>query len=187
MTEICEEFCLYSRSLKTMLRNTAGVFLLTRWKQVEKENVGTVDETTLPEVLRIQAEGFENQRQGDLIKHSKKFREIFYTIKSRDSVIGYCTYYLKPSFSLRGFEKESVIYSVAIDRKFRNKGFGRKLMEESILEMKHNGVQSIFLYVNVNNTPAMKLYKKTGFLIIKEVKNICGQKERCYKMKLKLY
>lgn len=145
-----------------MLRNTAGVFLLTRWKQVEKENVGTVDETTLPEVLRIQAEGFENQRQGDLIKHSKKFREIFYTIKSRDSVIGYCTYYLKPSFSLRGFEKESVIYSVAIDRKFRNKGFGRKLMEESILEMKHNGVQSIFFVCKCKQYSCYEIIQKNG-------------------------
>jgi ribosomal-protein-alanine N-acetyltransferase len=30
------------------------------------------------------------------------------------------------------------------------------------------------------------LYEKIGFSIIKEIKDICGQKERCYKMELKL-
>jgi ribosomal-protein-alanine N-acetyltransferase len=76
--------------------------------------------------------------------------------------------------SSRGFEKKSVIYSIAIDSKFRKKGFGRKLLEESIREMKLNRILSVLLYVNVNNIPTIKLYEKTGFLIIKEVENVCG-------------
>jgi ribosomal-protein-alanine N-acetyltransferase len=178
---------LYLRDLKKTLWDTAGIFLLKRWGRIEKENVGTVDDTTLPEIFRIQAEEFENERQGEIIKYSKKFRNVFYVIKNQDKVIGYCIYYLKPAFSSRGFEKKSVIYSIAIDSKFRNKGFGRKLLEESIREMELNRVSSVLLYVNVNNTPAIKLYEKTGFLIVKEVENICGQKKRCYKMELKLY
>jgi len=140
----------------------------------------------LPEILRIQSEGFENVRQGEIIKHSKKFREMFYVIKKENKVIGYCMYYLKPSFSDRRLKKESVIYSIAIARECRHRGFGRKLLEESIKEMKLNKVSAIFLYVNINNTPAVKLYEKTGFLKVKEVENICGQKERCYKMELRL-
>lgn len=42
-------------------------------------------------------------------------------------------------------------------------GYGRKLLEESIKEMKLNGVSSTLLYVNVNNTLAIRLYKKNGF------------------------
>jgi ribosomal-protein-alanine N-acetyltransferase len=177
---------LYLRDLKKALWETAGIFLLKRWGRIEKENIRTVDDTMIPEILRIQAEGFEHEKQGEIIKYSQKFRDVFYVITSQDKVIGYCTYRLKPAFSSRGFEKNSVIYSIAIDSKFRNKGFGRKLLEESIKEMKLNKISSVLLYVNVNNTPAIKLYEKTGFLRVKEVENICGQKERCYKMELKL-
>ena len=177
---------LYLRSLKKALWDTAGIFLLKRWGKIEKENIGTVDDTMIPEILRIQAEGFEHEKQGELIKYSKKFRDIFYVITSQDKVIGYCTYRLKPAFSSRGFEKKSVIYSIAIDSKFRNKGFGRKLLEESIMEMKLNRVSSVLLFVNVKNAPALKLYQKTGFSIVDKVDNICGQNERCYKMEMKL-
>jgi len=178
---------LYLRSLKKILWDTAGICLLKSWGRIEKEKVETVDDTMLPEILRIQAEGFENEKQREIIKYSKKFREVFYVIKSQDKVIGYCTYLLKPAFSSRRLKKKSVIYSIAIDSKFRNKGFGRKLLEESIKEMKLNKISSVLLYVNVNNTPAIKLYEKTGFLRVKEVEDICGQKERCYKMELKLF
>lgn len=178
---------LYLRGLNKTLWDTAGLFLLKRWERIKKENVETVDDTMLPEILRIQAEGFENERQGEIIEYSKKFGKIFYVIKNQDKVVGYCIYYLKPAFSSRGFEKKSVIYSIATDSKFRKKGFGRKLLEESIREMKLNRVSSVLLYVNVNNTPAIKLYEKTGFLIVKEVENICGQKKRCYKMELKIF
>jgi ribosomal-protein-alanine N-acetyltransferase len=164
----------------------AGSCLLNGWKQIEKEYVEIVDDSMLPEILRIQAEGFENGRKGEILKYSKKFRNIFYVIKNQDRVIGYCTYYLQPGFSIMGFKKRSVIYSIAIDKKFRNKGFGRKLLEESIKEMKLNSVSAIFLFVNINNIPAIRLYEKIGFSIVKEVENICGQKERCYKMELKL-
>lgn len=187
LAKIHAKLDLYLRGLKNTLWDTVGIFLLKRWERIENENVGTVDDTMLPEILRIQAEVFENKRQGDVIKYSKKFRNVFYVIKSQDQVIGYCIYYLKPAFSSRGFEKKSVIYSIAIDSKFRNKGFGRKLLEESIMEMKLNRVLSVYLYVNVNNTPAIKLYEKTGFSIVKEVENICGQNEICYKMELKLF
>lgn len=177
---------LYLAKLKIIFRDVEGVILLKGWKRIKKENVETFDQTMLPEILRIQSEGFENVRQGEIIKHSKKFREMFYVIKKENKVIGYCMYYLKPSFSDRRLKKESVIYSIAIARECRHRGFGRKLLEESIKEMKLNKVSAIFLYVNINNTPAVKLYEKTGFLKVKEVENICGQKERCYKMELRL-
>lgn len=175
-----------SNVLSNVLRDTAGVYLLKEWKQIKIENIDIFNDTMLPEILRIQAEGFNEERQGEIIKHSKKFREIFYVIRSQDKIIGYCAYYLKPDFSIMGVGKKSVVYSIAIDREFRNRGFGRRLLEGSIEEMKLNSVSAIFLYVNVNNIPAIRLYEETGFSRIKEVKNICGQKERCYKMELKL-
>ncbi|WP_410510256.1 N-acetyltransferase [Methanosarcina hadiensis] len=177
----------YLRNISNLLRDIAGAYLLKDWKQIEKENVETSNDIMLPEILRIQAEGFKYERQGEITKHSKKFREIFYVIKNQDKIVGYCAYYLKPMLSFKGLKKKSVIFSIAIDKEFRHKGFGRKLLEESIKEMKVNNVSAISLYVNINNTPAVKLYEKSGFLVVKEVENVCGKKERCYKMEFKLF
>ena len=176
-----------SNVLTNLLHDTAGAYLLKGWKQIEKENIETVNDTMLPEVLRIQAEGFRDERRRDIINNSKKFRKIFYVIKNKDKIIGYCMYYLKPELSFKGLRKKSVIFSIAVDKEFRHKGFGRKLLKESIKEMKINNVSTIFLYVNVKNVPAVKLYEKTGFSILEDVENICGKNERCYKMELKLF
>jgi len=59
----------------------------------------------LPEILRIQAEVFKRVNREKLVNYSKIFKEIFYVIKNKDKVIGYCIYYLKQAFSFKGFEK----------------------------------------------------------------------------------
>ena len=173
-------------SFRRLVRDTSGSLLLTKWKQADKENVVHVENFMIPEILRIHNDGFENNIPGTLIRYSKKLRKIFYVIKSQDMTVGYCLYYIKPVLSLRHFKKKFIIYSIAIDQNFRSKGFGEKLLRESIKEMRLNGISSVLLYVNVNNLPAINLYEKTGFRIIKEVKNVCGSDETCYEMKLKL-
>lgn len=171
---------------KKMLRDTVGAYILKDWKSIEKENIVLVDETMLPEILRIQAENFDSKNQKKLLKYSKKLRKIFYVIKNQDIIAGYCTYYLIPEISFQGLKKKSVVYSIAIDTKFRGMGYGRKLLEETIKEMKLNGIFSVLLYVNVVNTPAIELYEKMNFQIIKEIEGVCGQQESCYIMELKL-
>ncbi|WP_440948846.1 GNAT family N-acetyltransferase [Methanosarcina sp. T3] len=169
-----------------MLRDAAGAYILKEWKSIEKENIVLVDENMLPEIFRIQAESFDSKNQEELLKYSTKLRKIFYVIKNQDKIAGYCIYYLKPGLSFKGLKKKSVIYSIAIDSKFRGMGYGRKLLEESIKEMKLNGISSVLLYVNVANTSAIKLYEKMNFQIIKEIEEICGKQEKCYLMELKL-
>ncbi|MDI9395812.1 MAG: N-acetyltransferase [Euryarchaeota archaeon] len=171
---------------KKLMRDTFGANLLKEWKYIEKADIVSVDETMLPEILKIQAEAFDGESSENLVKYSRKLSKIFYVIKSQDKIAGYCAYYLKPELSFRCLKKKSVIYSIATDNKFRGKGYGRKLIEESIKEMKLNGIYSILLYVNVKNIPAIKLYEKMGFQIIKKTEDICGQNEKCYIMELNL-
>ena len=40
----------------------------------------------LPEILRIQAEGFKNGSPEKLVKYSKNYKNIFYVIKSQDKL-----------------------------------------------------------------------------------------------------
>ena len=185
-TQVYTRLVSYFEIFKRLLWDAIGAHLLKEWKHTEKENIVPVDETMLPEILRIQAEGFDSKNEENLIKYSKKLREIFYVIKNKDKIAGYCIYYLKPELSFKGLKKKSVVYSIAIDKKFREKGYGRTLLEESIKEMRLNGIYSILLYVNVNNTPAIKLYEKMDFQIIKKIESVCGQEETCYIMELKL-
>nr|WP_292388395.1 N-acetyltransferase [Methanosarcina sp. UBA5] len=176
----------YLMSFKKLLRDITGNLLVRKWKSIEKEDIVSIEDSMLPEVLRIQAEGFKDGCPEKLIRYSKNSKNIFYVMERRNKIVGYCVYYLKPSLSLKGFEKKSVVSSIATIRSFRGKGFAEKLLRSSIEEMKVNGISSVLLYVNVNNLPAIQLYKKIGFRKIKQVKNICGQKERCYEMELRL-
>jgi ribosomal-protein-alanine N-acetyltransferase len=180
------KFTLLVAGLKKKLRSIFGAYILKEWKSVEKEDIVYVDDIMLPEVLNIQAEAFDSENQENLIRYAKKLRKIFYVIKSQDKIAGYCTYYLDLELTFKGLRKKSVIYSIATDNQFRGKGYARKLLEESIKEMKINGIYSILLYVNVKNTPAINLYEKMGFQIINKKKDICGQSEKCYLMELKL-
>ncbi len=173
-------------NIKKMLRDIFGIFLLLGWKQLEKEDVISVNSSLIHEILEIQSEGFPQKSEKEVLKSSKYFTKIFYIIKSQDEVAGYCIYRLKPIVYSKGLKTQSVIYSIATAQKFRKKGFAKKLLKESIEEMKLNRISSVFLYVDVNNVPAIKLYKEMGFVIIEQIKNICGQKENCYKMELRL-
>lgn len=172
--------------MRRMLKDSFGILLLKGWERLDKENIAFVDDHLIPEILRIQSEAFRTESPKEIIRHSKYFREIFYIIKSENKVVGYCMYYLKPKISFEGFKKQSVIYSIATDRNFRGKGFAKRLLKESIEEMKLNRISSILLYVSENNVPALKLYEKAGFVIIEQIENICGRNEKCYKMELKL-
>ena len=186
LTEIIPKAVEYLMSRKKLLQDDIGVSYLNGWKEIKKENIVTVNDFMLPEVLRIQAEGFENGSQEKIQKYLKKFKKVFYIIKDKDRIVGFCIYYLKPSFSFKGFKKQAVISSIAIEKGSRGKGLAEKILTHTIEEMKINNIQSILLYVNVNNLPARKLYEKIGFQTRKEIRNICGRGQMCYEMELKL-
>jgi [ribosomal protein S18]-alanine N-acetyltransferase len=176
----------YLLCFKKSLLEYAGICLLRKWEQTEKENIITVDDSMLPEILRIQAEGFIKHNSKKILRYSKDFRVIFYVIKSQDQIAGYCIYYLRPVISFKGLEKEARITEIAIDKSFRDKGLAKDLLKKSIQEMKLNGIKSILLYVDINNESAIRLYKKIGFQITKEIKDICGRNEMCLEMRLRL-
>jgi ribosomal-protein-alanine N-acetyltransferase len=186
LTKSNPRFAVYLMSFKKIVLDYTGAFLLRQWRQTKRENIVSVENSMLPDIFRIQAEGFKHRNQEKILKYSKNFRDVFYVIKNEDKIVGYCIYYLRATLSLKGFEKQSVISEIAIDRNSRGRKFAEKLLKRSIEEMKLNGISFILLYVNVNNQPAIRLYEKFGFQITKKVKNICGQGEICYEMKLGL-
>lgn len=61
------------------------------------------------------------------------------------------------------------LISLAIHPKYQREGFGQRLLERTLIELKNFGVQIIRLQVKTNNIPAIALYKKYGFRVVEEL------------------
>ncbi len=61
-------------------------------------------------------------------------------------------------------EIQGWIFDVAVEDKFRKKGIGEKLMKRFLKFSKEAGMKYVGLLVTTNNTPAVSLYEKMGFI-----------------------
>lgn len=64
-----------------------------------------------------------------------------------------------------GFVSEHIPeLGIAIEKEYRGKGLGKKLMNSIIEEAKNNGFDELSLSVDANNSNAIQLYDKIGFI-----------------------
>jgi ribosomal-protein-alanine N-acetyltransferase len=75
--------------------------------------------------------------------------------ESDGEIAGYSVFYLTPP--------ESELPDIVVDEKYRGRGLGRLLLEESIKILKDKEIDSIFLEVRESNMPARTLYEHIGF------------------------
>lgn len=64
---------------------------------------------------------------------------------------------------------EAEIYKIVVSKDFRKKQIAFRIMEYLLNELKKNNVKKIFLEVRKSNIPAISLYKKCGFINIREI------------------
>jgi ribosomal-protein-alanine N-acetyltransferase len=69
---------------------------------------------------------------------------------------------------------EAEILSVAIDSAWRGRGLSRQLLQTHLGHLAGHGIRSVFLEVEENNLPAVKLYQRYGFQVI-------GRREQYYR------
>jgi ribosomal-protein-alanine N-acetyltransferase len=69
---------------------------------------------------------------------------------------------------------EAEILSIVIDADFRGQGLSRSLLLTHLGHLAARGVRTIFLEVEENNEPALKLYARVGFMVV-------GRRERYYR------
>lgn len=55
------------------------------------------------------------------------------------------------------------IYSIAVDKEYRNKGYGKEIVLNLLKMGKVHGAKKAYLQVMLNNLPALKLYSGIGF------------------------
>ena len=56
------------------------------------------------------------------------------------------------------------LFDILVDKDFRNRGYGRQIVESLVFWGKQNGARNSYLQVMLNNPPALHLYSKIGFL-----------------------
>ena len=61
---------------------------------------------------------------------------------------------------------EAEVHRIAVDPKWRGRGYGQALLEDFLRRMQAAGVMTVLLEVRAGNVPAIGLYEKHGFVSI---------------------
>jgi len=64
------------------------------------------------------------------------------------------------------YNNSFIMRNVFVDPEYRNKGIGTQMVQDMLNHLKPKG-KDIFLYVDPLNTPAVSVYKKLGFKLVK--------------------
>ena len=110
-------------------------------------------------------------------------RENFdFVLNSNSHVIFLCEKIEENQKTIVGYAGASISYeqgdilSVCVDELFRKRSIAFVLMDTLLEDIANKGVEKVFLEVEENNTPAIKLYEKLKFEKISERKNYYGNK-----------
>lgn len=83
------------------------------------------------------------------------------------------------------FERAEIA-NIAIDPKFRKRGFGHQLMEQAIEKAKADECEAMMLEVRPSNTAARALYSSLGFVEMRQVEGYYSNGEDAIVMALGL-
>lgn len=82
LTKIQVTLNVYVTSFERLVKDIITSLFVKKWIQIEKENVVSVEDSMLPEIIRIQSEGFGTKSLNGVKRYSKRMKKIFYVIKS---------------------------------------------------------------------------------------------------------
>jgi len=139
-------------------------------------------EEDLKEIDKIYVEGsidegrlqFPKVAIKKMVKDLKKFKKVrikgwekelnskknyWIVLENNNIILGFGNAEIKKNYN----PKEGMLTMVYIDRKFRRKGFGKKIVKELILWLKKKKIKYIEAGFYYNNKPSIKMHKKLGF------------------------
>lgn len=118
-----------------------------------------------------------------------RFPETFIVAEVNGEIVGYvmCRIELGLSnFGFSGFIKKGHIVSIAVMPENRRKGIGQALVAKAMEGMRFYNAKQCFLEVRVSNTPAINLYKKMGFKVVRTISGYYSDGEDAYVMSREL-
>ncbi len=140
----------------------------------------------LDEVISINMEALpEHYPRGFWEEHLRKWNKSFLVAELDGKIVGYvmCRIEWGWGFTKNKLLKKGHVISIAVRSNYRRRGIGERLMIHAMKALKeHYGAEEIYLEVRVSNTPAINLYKKLGFKIVKTIVNYYLDGEDAYVM-----
>ena len=82
----------------------------------------------------------------------------FFVAEDEGYVVGYVIFWLK-------YQNQGHIISIAVDKNYRRKGIGRKLLIKAISLLSLLDIDRIYLEVNETNKSAVEFYKSFPFVV----------------------
>lgn len=144
-----------------VLEEKARGYVIRRARREDLPRVMYINRVCLPENYPLYF--FE-----DLLKHYEK--TFYVAVSPQGDVVGYimCRVEWKPGFFSKMILKSLHVVSIAVLEEHRRKGLGYALMAHAMRSgYKDYGCKETYLEVRVSNLPAIKLYEKLGYKIVK--------------------
>lgn len=111
-------------------------------------------EEDVKDIAQMETDYFPDSWSGNsVLTHIKNQRVI--ALKFGETLLGYCIFMTAAD--------EGEILRIAVDKKLRGAGLGKKLLSAVLCEMKEDGTNEVFLEVRSTNQGAIALYKSVGF------------------------
>jgi len=152
-------------------------FIVREFQPKDLERVVYINRTCLP----------ENYPNFFFMEHHKAFPKAFLVAELSGEIVGYIMCRVEYGFSnfRRRLSRKGHIISLAVLPQARRRGIATGLMRLAIKAMKeYYNANEYYLEVRVSNTPAINLYSKLGFKIIRTIKGYYNDGEDAYLMAL---
>lgn len=128
---------------------------------IEIKEMQEIDLEKIKDILQTDFDDFWNY---NILKEELKAENSKYIVATiKDEIVGFAG--IKIAYD------QADIMNIVTRKDYRNKGIGTLLLNELISICKEFKANSIFLEVNEENKPAIKLYEKVGFESVSIRKN----------------
>jgi ribosomal-protein-alanine N-acetyltransferase len=131
----------------------------------------------------------ENYTTSFFMNLYQRFPGTFIVAEENGDVVGYIMCRIEtgiPSFKLLGITKKGHVISIAVLPEHQRGGIGYALMREAMQAMINYKAKECYLEVRASNVPAVNLYRKIGFEIIRTITGYYADGEAAYVMARKL-
>lgn len=131
----------------------------------------------------------ENYTTFFFMKLHERFPATFIVAEENGEVVGYVMCRIErglTNFGLLGIARKAHVISIAVLPTHQRQGIGHALMQESMRNMSLYKARECYLEVRASNTPAVSLYKKMGFDVIRRIRGYYIDGEDAYVMARKL-
>ncbi|MEM2942324.1 MAG: ribosomal protein S18-alanine N-acetyltransferase [Candidatus Bathyarchaeia archaeon] len=159
--------------------NLASEVTLRRFTNEDLEEVMKINRCCLP----------ENYSANFYIEIYRNCPDAFLVAEAQGRLVGYVMCRAESGLSdfirMKPVRKGHVV-SVAVMPEYRRLGIARSLMSSAITALSTYGCSEVFVEVRVTNEPAIQLYKKLGFEMMRRVPRYYYDGEDAYVMSFKI-